>query len=272
MKLADLLVSYKQVSVPKPDNIEILEDMPSTKYQRMLEYLNSKKPSESTSESSSETPQQEGFIGWDYSYLDSTPQTSQSQTSQPQQTSQPRQSSTNNVQQPKAQMSSNRAIFEIAFDEVAKSNTEANKYRKFLTQVAERESGFRQRIQNRAGAPAWGYFQFMQSNDGKYNNIRHYANTNIQTFLNDPKIQINAAIKLARDFENSITSSDKRKALAKGLDLNTEKGKNAALHAMWLAGPKGFRNWLNGGNPSDRKWSKNNAGTSVQELINRYNT
>jgi hypothetical protein len=32
---------------------------------------------------------------------------------------------------------------------------------------------------------------------------------------------------------------------------------------MWLAGPGGFRNWLDGGNPADRKWSKNNAGTSV---------
>lgn len=108
--------------------------------------------------------------------------------------------------------------------------------------------------------------------DGKkYNNISHYANADIDTFLKNPKMQIEAAIKLAKDFENSITKADKIQAKYKGLDLDTEQGKQAALHAMWLAGPGGFRRWLKGDNPSDRKWSKEGKGTSVDELIQKYN-
>lgn len=108
--------------------------------------------------------------------------------------------------------------------------------------------------------------------DGKkYNNISHYANTDIDTFLKNPKLQIEAAIKLAKDFENSITKADKIQAKYKGVDLDTEQGKQAALHAMWLSGPGGFRRWLKGDNPSDRNWSKEGKGTSVDELIQKYN-
>ena len=60
------------------------------------------------------------------------------------------------------------------YDEVEKEDPEAKHYRQFLTKMAEQESGFNSAIQNRAGAPAYGYFQFMQ--DGKkYNNITAYA-------------------------------------------------------------------------------------------------
>ena len=62
------------------------------------------------------------------------------------------------------------AAFNKAYDEVEASNPEAKKYRQFLTKMAEQESGFNSAIQNRAGAPAYGYFQFMQD-DKKYNNI-----------------------------------------------------------------------------------------------------
>ena len=111
----------------------------------------------------------------------------------------------------------------------------------------------------------------MQSDDGKYNNIKHYAGTDINTFLNDPQLQIKSAIKLVEDFDKSISNGDKLLAKRKGLDLDTQKSKEAALHAMWLAGPGGFRKWLNGYNPSDKQWDKDGKGITVQELIDKYN-
>lgn len=252
MKLTDLLVSYKQIESPKQQSIE---ELPSNKYQRMLSYLDNKNSKSDTEvvEETVEKPTENDFVGFTY-----TP------TSTPTNTSQKIAISTNN--------NADRNQFDSAYDEVVKRNSEASKYRNFLTQVAERESGFRQKVQNSAGAPAWGYFQFMQSDDGKYNNIKHYANTDTQSFLNNPQLQIESAIKLAKEFESSITKADKIKAKLKGLDLDTEKGKNAAMHAMWLAGAGGFRKWLDGKNLSDKKWSKDNKGTSVDDLIRKYNS
>lgn len=87
MKLADLLVSYKQVTIPK--TVTPVEDTPINKYQRMLEYLNSKSTKnndskkedkkENTEETTVQEPTQD-FIGWDYSSL-STERSPQSSTS-----------------------------------------------------------------------------------------------------------------------------------------------------------------------------------------------
>lgn len=183
------------------------------------------------------------------------------------------QSSTAPTSKPATKVYSNlkgKKTFDQAFDNVIKRNPLAKKYRQVLTDIANRESGFRS-VQNAAGAPAYGYFQFMQ--DGKkYNNISRYANSDIQTFMNNPELQIEAAIKLAQEFESNITDRDKLRALKKGLDLNSEKGKNAALHGMWLGGYGGFQSWLNGKDRSDRKWSKTGQGTSVGTLIQQYNS
>ena len=70
MKLNDLLVSYKQVESPKQIEIENTE-LPSTRYQRMLEYLNTKKEDSSKQEESIVENDTEnttdGFIGWKFS-------------------------------------------------------------------------------------------------------------------------------------------------------------------------------------------------------------
>lgn len=151
------------------------------------------------------------------------------------------------------------------YDEVEKENPEAKNYRQFLTKMAEQESGFNSRIQNRAGAPAYGYFQFMQ--DGKkYNNISAYAGTDIETFRNNPKLQIKAAIKLAKQFERGFNKQD--------LELAAQKGytKFGLLGGAWLAGNGGVRRFLQGlGNPSDKHWSKSGAGTSVADRIAMFN-
>lgn len=151
------------------------------------------------------------------------------------------------------------------YDEVEKENPEAKNYRQFLTKMAEQESGFNSRIQNRAGAPAYGYFQFMQ--DGKkYNNISAYAGTDIETFRNNPKLQIQAAIKLAKSFERGFSKQD--------LELAAQKGytKFGLLGGAWLAGNGGVRRFLQGlSNPSDKHWSKSGAGTSVADRIAMFN-
>lgn len=157
------------------------------------------------------------------------------------------------------------AAFNKAYDEVEASNPEAKKYRQFLTKMAEQESGFNSAIQNRAGAPAYGYFQFMQD-DKKYNNIRQYADTDIETFRNNPKLQIEAAIKLAKSFEKGFSKED--------LELANKNGYSTwgLLGGAWLAGNGGVRKFLRGqGNPSDRHWSKEGKGTDVSTRIKAFN-
>lgn len=151
------------------------------------------------------------------------------------------------------------------YDEVEKEDPEAKHYRQFLTKMAEQESGFNSAIQNRAGAPAYGYFQFMQ--DGKkYNNITAYAGTDIETFRNNPKLQIKAAIKLAKSFERGFNKKD--------LELAAQKGytKFGLLGGAWLAGNGGVRKYLQGlASPSDRHWSKSGSGTDVASRIQMFN-
>ena len=151
------------------------------------------------------------------------------------------------------------------YDEVEQEDPEAKNYRQFLTKMAEQESGFNSAIQNRAGAPAYGYFQFMQ--DGKkYNNISAYAGTDVDTFRNNPKLQIKAAIKLAKQFERGFNKQD--------LELAAQKGytKFGLLGGAWLAGNGGVRKYLQGlANPSDKHWSKSGAGTSVADRIAMFN-
>lgn len=155
--------------------------------------------------------------------------------------------------------------FNKAYDEVEKSNPEAKRYRQFLTKMAEQESGFDSVIQNRAGAPAYGYFQFMQD-DKKYNNIRQYAGTDVETFRSNPKLQIEAAIKLAKSFEKGFSKED--------LELAKKNGYSTwgLLGGAWLAGNGGVRKFLQGkGNPSDRHWSKEGKGTDVATRIKVFN-
>jgi hypothetical protein len=151
------------------------------------------------------------------------------------------------------------------YDEVEQEDPEAKNYRQFLTKMAEQESGFNSAIQNRAGAPAYGYFQFMQ--DGKkYNNISAYAGTDVDTFRNNPKLQIKAAIKLAKQFERGFNKQD--------LELAAQKGytKFGLLGGAWLAGNGGVRKYLQGlANPSDKHWSKSGAGTDVASRIQMFN-
>lgn len=156
------------------------------------------------------------------------------------------------------------ADFTKFYDEIVAEDASAANYRDFLTRIAEKESKFDSTIQNTAGAPAYGYFQFMQ--DGKkYNNISTYAGTDIETFRNNPKLQIQAAIKLAKDFERGFSDKDLEAAKSKGYNMN------GLLAGAWLGGVKGVKRYLYGmGDASDKHWSKSGAGTTVGTRIKEF--
>ena len=155
--------------------------------------------------------------------------------------------------------------FKKHFDTVVKENPDAEKYRRILTDLASAESGFDNYIQNKAGAPAYGYFQFMQ--DGKkYNNIKTYSGLDTESFRNDPVAQIRAAIKLAQSFEKGLSAEDRKLAEEQGYT------NNGLISGAWLGGVGGVRRVLRGqGNPSDKHWSKTGAGTTVMDRMKKFN-
>ena len=155
--------------------------------------------------------------------------------------------------------------FKKYFDQIVQEDSSAEKYRRLLIDIASAESGFDSRIQNKAGAPAYGYFQFMQ--DGKkWNNISKYAGTDTETFRNDPLAQIRAAIKLARDFEKGLSKEDLKLAQEQGYTTN------GLISGAWLGGVGGVRRVLRGqGNPSDKHWSSTGAGTTVRDRMKKFN-
>lgn len=75
MELADLLVSYKQIEGPKDTRKISLPS--STRYSRMLDYLESRDSTKKKKEEESETEESQGFVGWDYG----TPRSSSETTS-----------------------------------------------------------------------------------------------------------------------------------------------------------------------------------------------
>lgn len=154
--------------------------------------------------------------------------------------------------------------FNRIYDEVEREYPEASKYRTFLTTVAKYESGFNSKAKNK-NAPAWGYFQFMQD-DNKYNNIKTYAGVDTQTFLDNPKLQIIAAINLAKSMEKGFSKEDISAAKSKGIT------KWGMLGGAWLGGNGGLRRYLlNNENISDKHWSSDNSGIDMINQIKRYN-
>ena len=152
--------------------------------------------------------------------------------------------------------------FNRIYDEVEREYPEASKYRAFLTTVAKYESEFNSKAKNK-NAPAWGYFQFMQD-DNKYNNIKTYAGVDTQTFLDNPKLQIIAAINLAKSMEKGFSKEDMAAAESKGIT------KWGMLGGAWLGGNGGLRRYLlKDENISDKHWG--GVGIDMINQIKRYN-
>ena len=142
--------------------------------------------------------------------------------------------------------------FNEAFDKVQTRIPEIKKYRKLLTELAERESTFRPdaAAKNTHGI-ALGYFQFMPFNR---------KNISPKDFVDNPELQIEMAWKLLKEFKNSFNSSDWNKARNKGY---TE---SAMIAGAWLSGAGGVRNFLNTGYKA-----QDNLGTNVKNYMDRFN-
>lgn len=154
----------------------------------------------------------------------------------------------------------NYEVFNNNLNQYIKEHPDANKYKNLLTDIAKHESNFNHSIQNTAGAPAYGYFQFWE--DGQINNITKYSGLSIEDFRNNPKAQIEAAVKMAKSIENQFNSEDLRIAKAKGYNMNQ------LIRGAWLGGVGGVRKVLRDqGDPSDSKWYKNGKGRSVKQAM-----
>ncbi len=154
----------------------------------------------------------------------------------------------------------NYEVFNNNLNQYIKEHPDANKYKDLLTAIAKHESNFNHSIQNTAGAPAYGYFQFWE--DGQINNITKYSGLSIEDFRNNPKAQIEAAVKMAKSIENQFNSEDLRIAKAKGYNMNQ------LIRGAWLGGVGGVRKVLRDqGDPSDSKWYKNGKGRSVKQAM-----
>lgn len=234
--LSDLLVSYKQVEAP---NYDSTPELPMDRFARLQRYISNRDSDETPSDTSEESPT--STFRWHYD-----PETKTTDM---------------NGQIISAPTTTGSQEFEKAYDEVEKLDPEAKNRRALLTQLAKAESGFVKNVQNKGGAPAYGYFQFMQGNyRGKnYNNIGTYAGTDINTFRNDAKLQIQAANKLAKQFMSSFSQSE--------LDRMHKMGwtDNAIIAGAWLGGPGGVRSYVF--NHSDR----DDGATSISKRMKQFN-
>lgn len=130
--------------------------------------------------------------------------------------------------------------FNKYYDEVEKEDPSAKDYRKILTKLAEVESSFNSGSKNQKGAPAYGYFQMMQGHWGKqnYNNIAAYAGSSIGEFINNPKVQIKAALKMIKELRRSLPQAYIESARQQGYNIN------GLLGAAWLGGIGGLDDYF----------------------------
>lgn len=152
--------------------------------------------------------------------------------------------------------------FEKAFEQALLENPNIAKYKNFLIKTAKRESGFNSSIQNKAGAPYYGYFQM--GKDAIKSTLGN--NVSIDEFRNNPVMQIKAAAKLYEQFLNQ-TKSNGSYQLAKSKGYSDD----AIVSGAWLGGAGGVKTFITGkGNPSDSKWYGGKGGISVEQLMNGF--
>lgn len=162
---------------------------------------------------------------------------------------------------PKSQRLTN---FNLAYDQAMKQDSTGQlaSRRNLLTRLAYQESGFRHNIGNSRGVPAFGYFQFMQGNyrGRNYNNVGQYAGVDVNTFMNSPVIQIQAANNLANYFMRSFSKTELQKLHQMGYS------DSAIIAGAWLGGPGGVKAFaFNNNNRKDVN------GTSVGQYMQMFN-
>lgn len=129
--------------------------------------------------------------------------------------------------------------FNLYYDQAIKQDNTGQlaSRRNLFTRLANQESGFRHDIGNSRGVPAFGYFQFMQGNyrGRNYNNVGQYAGVDLNTFMNSPVLQIQAANNLANYFMNSFSKTEIQRLHQMGYS------DSAIIAGAWLGGPGGVR-------------------------------
>lgn len=171
------------------------------------------------------------------------------------------------LSQPKPSVQSKEVLkgpkqFEQAFAEACKINPDVANYKNFLVKIADKESKFDSHIQNKSGAPYYGYFQM-----GK-EEIKTTTGLSVEEFRNNPVQQILGAVKLYQRNMKTLKAIGAYK-------LCKEKGysDDAIMAGAWAGGPGGVKKFIMGkGDPSDSHWYKNGGGTSVGKRMKEFNT
>ena len=162
--------------------------------------------------------------------------------------------------------------FNSWFQQAAEEMPEINNYRWIITALADHESAFRPSVkEEQEKIPAYGLFQFVEGewerNGKQYqcHNISTYADTDIETFLNDPVLQIKAAYKMISNIDNHLT--DKHLEFAK----DNGYSRDALISACWLGGFGGLNRYM-----SDSVNGKDTNGYSIKQSLddfsNNFNT
>ena len=150
-----------------------------------------------------------------------------------------------------------RDLFLSEYDKVKHSSSK--KRRELFSLIANKESEYDSYIQNRLGAPAYGYYQLMDFNipDG-----------DIEEFRSNPEMQIKLGHKLADSFVKQFSKKDYDKARAMGYS------ESAMIAGAWLGGKGGLNKFLHKNiNVSDKHWDKKDgkAGIDMKTQMDRYN-
>ena len=134
--------------------------------------------------------------------------------------------------------------------------------RNLFTKIAQVESNFSSSIQNRTGAPAFGYFQFMEGlyNGNRHSNITRHAGVDINTFRNSPVLQMRAANSLANEFLSLFKPAE----LKRLHDLGWTD--NGIIGGCWLGGPDSVRKFA-----FRNIDSKDASGDSVAQRMKIFN-
>lgn len=142
--------------------------------------------------------------------------------------------------------------FEQAWNNVEKEDPSIGQYKDFFRRIAFIESSYNPKSHNNI---AYGLFGIL--NTSKYPLVSMYAGTDINTFLNNPELQIKTAIKLLRNNDKQLTPSRLSRGANKGLS------KDEMRAAAWFSGIGGLDAFLKGENRSD-------GNSTVMQYINKF--
>lgn len=142
--------------------------------------------------------------------------------------------------------------FEQAWNNIERTDPSVSQYKNFLYKIAGIESSYNPKSHNNI---AYGLFGILETS--KYPLVSMYAKTDINTFLNNPELQMRAAIKLLKQNDSQLTKA----RLAKGASMGLSKDDMRA--AAWFSGIGGLDAFLNGENRSD-------GNSTVSQYINKF--